>query len=59
MIPGFENLDLDGGLFRVDYGDDVSALDRVAGFDQPLQDGADLHIGTQSGHAKFSHVHPS
>jgi hypothetical protein len=56
---GIKNFDLDRGLFRIDNGDDVSPLDRVAGLDQPLEDGAGLHVGTQGRHAKFSHGHPS
>ena len=59
MIPVSKTSTSISGLFRVDHGDDVPALDRVAGFDQPLEDGADLHVGTESGHAEFSHDHPS
>ena len=49
---GFENLHLDGRLLGIDHRDDISALDRVAGFDQPLKNGADLHVGPQSRHAE-------
>jgi hypothetical protein len=45
--PRFEHFDLDRGLFRIDHGDNVPALHPVARFDEPLDEGAGLHIGTQ------------
>jgi hypothetical protein len=42
-----KDLDLDRRFFRIHYGNDVPALYRVSWFDQPLNQGAGFHVGTQ------------
>ena len=54
-LAGLEDLDLDGALLRLDHGDDVAALDPIAGLDQPLDQRARLHVGAEGGHAELDH----
>ncbi len=53
-----EHLDFDRAFFGLDDGDDIAALDRVAGFDQPLDQRAGLHVDAQRWHPEFSHGCP-
>ena len=51
----FEHLDLDRGLCGVDLGDDLAAVDLVAGLHVPLEQGALLHVRAEGGHAEVTH----
>ncbi len=50
-----KDLDLDDALLGFNLGDDIAALDLVAGLDLPFDQEALFHVGTQTGHAELSH----
>jgi hypothetical protein len=50
-----EDFNIDNPLFRLYHGDDIAALDVIAGLHEPLHERAGFHIGAQTGHAKLSH----
>ena len=50
-----KDLDLDRPLLGFDDCDDAAGFHFVAGFDQPFDESAGLHIGAQSGHAVIDH----
>ena len=50
-----KDFDLDSSFLRFDYGNDVAMLDTIPWFDQPLDKRSGFHIGTERGHAEFSH----
>ena len=45
-----EDLDLDLGLLGVDQRHDVATMDLVAGLDEPFEDDAAFHVGTERRH---------
>ena len=53
--PILENLDLDCALLGLDHGDDVAAMDLIAGFPQPFDQRARLHVGAQRRHGELAH----
>ena len=57
---GLEGLELNGGLVGLDLGDDVAALDGVAGGLEPAHEGAFGHVSAHLRHHHFeSHVRAS
>ena len=54
-LAGLEDFDLDRAFLGLDHGDDVAALDPIAGLDQPFDQRAGFHVGAERGHAELDH----
>ena len=52
-LAGLEDFYLDRAFLGFDHGDNIAALDPIAGLHQPFDQRPGLHIGAERRHTKF------